>query len=181
MPASGRYRRPRVSTREGVSRPEGGRRGWGGVRLRSRERPEGASGSTEDAAPSEARRPSSGGAVRPGWDSKGQSRGRRRRRKHRRERVKRATEERGSRRLRRLVITKGAERLSNDSERTASSRLGLWRCSPSFSGQSRIAERLGLWRHSPSIHRWPFINNRLRIWRRSVHWFALCFISNRPV
>ncbi|MFY4816462.1 hypothetical protein ACOJIV_27875, partial [Haloarcula sp. AONF1] len=45
-------------TREGVGRGEGdrrepagrARRGWGGVRLRSRERPEGASGSTEVAA-----------------------------------------------------------------------------------------------------------------------------------
>ncbi|CDK39426.1 hypothetical protein BN903_200 [Halorubrum sp. AJ67] len=45
--------------------------------------------------------------------------------------MKRATEERGSRERSSLVITKGAKRLSNDSERKSSSRLGLCRCSPS--------------------------------------------------
>jgi len=37
------------------------------------------------------------------------------------------------------------------SEPLESSRLGLWRCSPSIRRQPRMSERLGLWRCSPVI------------------------------
>ena len=96
------------------------------MRLRSRERPEGASGSTEDAAPSEARRPSSGGAVRCGGGTQ------------------RGSCEGGVG----DASTAGASETSDEerSERTPPSQLGLWRwCStpirnrPFINNQQRTA------------------------------------------
>jgi len=45
-------------------------------------------------------------------------------------------------------ITKGAERLSNDSERAPASRLGLWTCSLSIQYRLFISEPL---EYSPGI------------------------------
>ncbi len=70
-----------------------------------------------------------------------------RRSKHCKERAKRATEAR--------------------SKPRESSRLGLWRPSPSIRSHRFIAERLGLWRPSPSIRSHRFIAERLGLWRPS--------------
>ncbi|GAA0714926.1 hypothetical protein GCM10009060_01090 [Halorubrum trapanicum] len=94
--------------------------------MRSRERPKGASGSTEVAAraANEVNEQDRLPAVTVlGGTRRGSREDEDARRKDRRERVKRATED--------------------HSERIESSRLGLWRCPPSICWQLFISDRLG--------------------------------------
>ncbi|MFC7188052.1 hypothetical protein, partial [Halorubrum yunnanense] len=92
------------------------------------------------------------GAV--GWDSKGQSP------------AALPPAARGAKRLAaartkaRDARTAGTSDASDEgrSERTESSRLGLWRCFPPIRCQLFISERLGLWRYSRPVQYHLLIN-----------------------